>query len=71
MLESEPDLQRHLEVSDVAVFDMTARFHYLEPVDVLDGLAGVGNGITDGVVAAGRCWRCSACARAWTLSWVE
>src|SRR5690606_5042600 len=52
VLEREADPQRHLPVRDLAVGDMAARLGDLEPLDVADRLAGLGDGTLHGVVAA-------------------
>ncbi len=44
------DFDRHLPVGDFAVFHMAAGFDHFEPVDVAQGLAGLGDGGADRIL---------------------
>ena len=52
LFEPEPDLDGDLEVRDLSVLQMAADRHELEPVEVAQGLARLGDGRADGVVDA-------------------
>jgi hypothetical protein len=52
ILDSEADLEHDLIMRNLAVDDVTAGFHHLEPVQVLERLACLANGIVDGVIGA-------------------
>ncbi len=52
VLEAEADLHSHLEVTDLAVLDMTANLASLEPLDVLQLAAGFGDTVLDRLIDA-------------------
>src|SRR3954449_12889204 len=54
LLEPEADLDRHLEVGDLAVGEVAADADDLEPLEAAQRLAGLRHGRADAVVDAGR-----------------
>ncbi len=52
IVKAETDLNFHLGMANLAIFNMSARFHDLKPVEVFEGLGCPVNGIGDGIIDA-------------------
>jgi hypothetical protein len=54
LVQRKSDLDHYLEMGDIAVLDIAARLYHLEPLQVMQSLRGFLDGISIGVVDAGR-----------------